>query len=392
MPLRVAVVGLGFGRTFARILNDHPDAELLGVADLNEEMVADTARELRLARTASTLDEVLAMRDVDAVAVFTHAPRHAEHSIAALQAGKHVLCAVPAAITLEECEQLIAAVKETGLVYANAETSYWRPPTAQCRHWYREGRFGRIVYMEGEYLHDRGHGTRTSSPKEYGGKDWREAGFPPFFYITHSTGHVLGATGARLVEVSAYPSPIPDDDLFRADTYWKTPFGNAVGLFKTHDGIPVRIMEMRRVAHAGVEKFSIYGQHLSFLSPHRLDGWESSYPIIRRGENGLVQPAEPWYRRQLYAPLPDALVKYTTGGHGGSHPYIIEDWIRSILDRRVPEVNVYEAVAFCAPGIVAHQSCLQDGERLKIPEFGKLKRDDSGAYTSVIDDGFYQRH
>jgi hypothetical protein len=39
--------------------------------------------------------------------------------------------------------------------------------------------------------------TRTLSPKEYGGKDWREAGFPPFLYITHSTGHVLGATGGQ---------------------------------------------------------------------------------------------------------------------------------------------------------------------------------------------------
>ena len=50
-------------------------------------------------------------------------------------------------------------VRETGLVYASAETSYWRPPTAQCRQWYAEGRFGRIVYMEGEYLHDAVHAT-----------------------------------------------------------------------------------------------------------------------------------------------------------------------------------------------------------------------------------------
>jgi predicted dehydrogenase len=302
-----------------------------------------------------------------------------------------VLCAVPAAITLEECAQLIEAVQRTGLVYANAETSYWRPPTAQCRQWHREGRFGRIVYMEAEYLHDRVHGARTSSPKEYGGKDWREAGFPPFLYITHSTGHVLGATGARLTEVSAYPSPVPDDPTYGADTYWQTPFGNAVGLFKTHDGIPVRIMEMRRVAFPAAEKFSIYGQDLTFVSPH-LGDWESNYPVIERDAEGRLSPARPWYRRALYAPLPDPLVKYTFGGHGGSHPYIVEDWVRAIRDQRVPEVNVYEAVAFCSPGIVAHESCLKDGERLKIPQFGKLKRDETGAYTPVIDDGFYQHH
>ena len=117
-----------------------------------------------------------------------------------------------------------------------------------------------------------------------------------------------------------------------------------------------------------------------------------SYQVHQRATDGALPPPSPWYRRALYAPLPDGLVKYTYGGHDGSHPYIVQDWVRSILDGRVPEVNVYEAVAFCAPGIVAHQSCLKDGERLKIPQFGKLRRDESGAYTAVIDDGFYQHH
>src|SRR5258707_10432656 len=104
MSLHVAVVGLGFGRTFARILNDHPECELVCVADLNEEMATETARELQVARTARTLAEVLALREVEAVALFTHAPRHAEHAIQALKAGKHLLCALPAAITLGPCE------------------------------------------------------------------------------------------------------------------------------------------------------------------------------------------------------------------------------------------------------------------------------------------------
>lgn len=395
MPLRVAIAGLGFGRVFAQILHDHPDCAVVAVTDLHEPLAAEVAREISdhaLWRGAEpSLEAVLRRPDVDAVALFTHAPRHAEHAIAALRAGKHVLCAVPAAITLEECEALVAAVKETGLVYASAETSYWRPETAQCRQWFREGRFGRLVYMEAEYLHDNVHAHRTTSPEEYGGKDWRAAGFPPFLYITHSTGHLLGVTGGRFTEVSAYPAPIPGDDVYRADSYWQCPFGNAVGLFRHHDGVPARVMEMRRVATGDAEKFSLYGQNLSFLarSPH---AWSSDSPVFTRDEQGRVGRPDPWYRRALYAPLPAPLVKYTYGGHGGSHPYIVEDWVRSILDQRIPEVNVYEGVAFCSAGIVAHQSCLRDGERLRIPQFGKLKRDDSGAFTAVIDEGVYQHH
>lgn len=374
MPLGVAVVGLGFGATFAHILRDHPECELHCVADLNEEMRTRTARDLNVRHAARTLDEVLALPEVQAVALFTHAPRHAEHAIAALQAGKHVLCAVPAAVTLDECARLVAAVEETGLVYANAETSYWRPPTAQCRRWFREGRFGRIVYMEAQYLHDRVEGARTTSPSEYGGKDWRAAGFPPFLYITHSTGHILGVTGGRLVEVTAYPSPVPDDDTYRADTYWHTPFGNAVALFRTDDGIPARIMEMRRVAFPSTETFSIYGENLSFVSPPP-SGWERGYPVYRRDADGAIAAAAPWHRQGIYAPLPDPLVKHTFGGHEGSHPYIVADWVEAILRGGAPAVDVYEAVAFCAPGIVAHQSCLKEGERLKIPQFGRRDKE-----------------
>jgi predicted dehydrogenase len=378
MRIRAAVVGLGFGRGFAAILKDHPECELLCVADLNEDVAAEVARQLQVKHVARTLDEVLAMKEVDAVAIFTHAPRHAEHSIAALNAGKHVLCAVPAAITIEECEMLIEAVERTGLVYANAETSFFRPDAAQCRKWYQEGRFGKIVYMEAEYLHDYGpEGLGAMSPKEYKGQHWR-FGFPPFLYITHSTGFLLGITGKRLVEVTAYPVEIPGDDVFRSDTYWQCPFGNAVALFKTNDGIPVRIMEMRRVAYDVVEKFSIYGEKMSFISP-RHESWESSYCIFERRQDGTVGPPSAFHPSRLHSPLPDPLVKYTYGGHGGSHPYIVEDWIRSIVDGRMPCVNVYEAVAFCAPGIVAHKSCLGNGERLRIPQFDKGVHSEGGS-------------
>ena len=362
MAIKVAVVGTGFGRTFARIFKAHPDCQLLCICDLHKDRAEQVARETGAERVAGELNEVLNMSDIDAVAIFTHAPRHAEHSIAALQAGKHVLCAVPAAITIEECEQLVNTVHQTGLTYANAETSYWKVETAQCRQWYQEGKFGRIVHMEAQYLHDNStlKGI-TASPPEYGGKNWREAGFPPFLYITHSTGHVLGATGGRLVEVTAYPSAVPDDDVFREDTYWKCPFGNGVALFKAEDGVPVRIMEMRKIAHGGIDNFSIYGQNLSFI-------WPST--IYRRDESGKIVGPEEWQRNPLYAPLPEPLVEYTRGGHGGSHPYIVEDFIRAILDERPPAVNVHEAVAFCAPGIIAHQSAMSGGEQMNIPQFG----------------------
>jgi hypothetical protein len=62
-------------------------------------------------------------------------------------------------------------------------------------------------------------------------------------------------------------------------------------------------------------------------------------------------------------------------GHQGSHPFIVHEFIDSVVQQRRPAVDVYEAVAYTAPGIVAHQSALKGGERLAIPDFGRGSSD-----------------
>jgi hypothetical protein len=57
-------------------------------------------------------------------------------------------------------------------------------------------------------------------------------------------------------------------------------------------------------------------------------------------------------------------------GHGGSHVFLAHEFIRAIKEDRQPSVNVWEAVAYTLPGIVAHQSALRDGELLKIKDYG----------------------
>jgi hypothetical protein len=70
-----------------------------------------------------------------------------------------------------------------------------------------------------------------------------------------------------------------------------------------------------------------------------------------------------WKTDALPAPLRH------NSGHEGSHTFITHEFIDAVLHRRRPAVDIYEAVAFTAPGIVAHQSALKGGERLTIPSF-----------------------
>ena len=68
--------------------------------------------------------------------------------------------------------------------------------------------------------------------------------------------------------------------------------------------------------------------------------------------------------------LPKPL-RHEGGGHDGSHPFLTHEFIDAVLSERRPTVDVYEAVAYTATGIVAHQSSLKGGEQLKIPDFGR---------------------
>jgi hypothetical protein len=58
-------------------------------------------------------------------------------------------------------------------------------------------------------------------------------------------------------------------------------------------------------------------------------------------------------------------------GHGGSHTFITHEFIDALVSNRKPEVDLYEALAYTAPGIVAHASALKNGEYMKIPDFDK---------------------
>lgn len=57
-------------------------------------------------------------------------------------------------------------------------------------------------------------------------------------------------------------------------------------------------------------------------------------------------------------------------GHDGTHVFLVNDFVRSVVGRRLPPNHVWQAARYNAPGIVAHESAQRDGERLVIPDFG----------------------
>jgi predicted dehydrogenase len=364
MSISVGIVGVGqFGRHFIRLFRDHPDVHRIALCDLNAERLAHAAREFGITETYSSLDEIC-RTNLDALAIITQHWLHAEQAIQAMESGKHVYSAVPPAYarepeqTLELCDRLVETVRRTGQLYILGETTFFRPETIFCRQKAQEGAFGRFVYAEGEYFHDISHGLYEVLRNRWGEQFGRDkTGDPPMYYPTHSTSGVISVMGAHMTEVSAQGYIYPDDEWHRLDTIWGNPFCNEVALFRMSNGATARICEFRRVGHVGREGFRIYGAEASFENDVSGAKW-----VTKSGW-------EPIDLSVVGEPLPEPL-EADKGGHGGSHAYLVHEFVDACNRGRLPRIHVWEAVRYLAPGVVAHMSALRDGELLKIPDWG----------------------
>ncbi|MCA9207662.1 MAG: Gfo/Idh/MocA family oxidoreductase, partial [Planctomycetales bacterium] len=120
--VNVAMIGLGFGAEFIPIYQSHPDANILAICQRNETKLNEVGDRFGIERRYTKYEDVLADPQVDFVHINSPIPDHAWMSMEALKAGKHVMCTVPMATTIEECEKVCDLVAQTGLKYMMAET------------------------------------------------------------------------------------------------------------------------------------------------------------------------------------------------------------------------------------------------------------------------------
>ncbi|MCX6575039.1 MAG: Gfo/Idh/MocA family oxidoreductase [Candidatus Aminicenantes bacterium] len=371
--IRIGVVGGGFGSDF--YWHEHPNCIVQAVSDLREDRRKRLMDIYRCSNVYNSLEELIKDQSVDAVAVFTGAPDHVQHCTACLKSGKHVISAVPAAISLEQAEELLDCIKATGLTYMMAETSFYHQIVISARRFYREGQFGEIFYSEAEYLHPGMEYTLWYDAQ--GQPTWRH-GFPPMLYPTHCTSYLVGVTGERLTEVTA--TGWGDKDPISFPNVYKNPFWSEAAFFKTDRGHSFRVMVFWRGAFGGCERGQWYGSRMSLFGQHP----NGTAPVIRRISDETEKDDAGFARRkssfETYAVpewwktdmLPEPLRH--SSGHDGSHTFLTHEFIDALVNKRKPAIDIYEALAFTVPGIVAHKSALEGGAPMKIPSFDRLPR------------------
>ena len=338
--IRIGIAGYGlcaFGAQFG--FQDHPNVEVVAVTDLISDRRAGLAKACRCEKTYPSCEEMIKDDSIEAVFIATDAPSHARLAVAALEHGKHVASAVPAVYgSLEDADRLFAAVKQTGQKYMMFETSYFHADLYAWHQQYKEGLFGNLVYSEGEYYHYFGEplGGYNPKTKRVDSNGWRK-GLPPQYYPTHSNAYYIGVTGGSFTEVSCMGNQGIVPHLQAANNNYENPFGSEIALFRTSEGGMSRMAVCWDMPSGHGEKGRVYGQ---------------------KDTKGAVNPSRP--------PLPTGM---SAGGHGGSHGQLTSEFVDAILRDCKPWVDVAQSLNMTVSGIVAHQSALNDGELLKIPQY-----------------------
>jgi Oxidoreductase family, NAD-binding Rossmann fold len=339
--VRMGIVGYGvcqFGAQFS--LEDHPNVQVTAVSDLFPDRCRGLAQACRCDKTYPSLEEMVKDDSIEAIFLATDAPSHCRHAIEVLRHGKHVASAVPAVFgSLEQADQLYAAVKSSGLIYMLFETSCFHDDLYAMRQIYQAGGFGKMIYSEGEYYH-----YDVSGIDSY--KGWR-IGLPPQWYPTHSNAYYVGVTGGSFTEVScmAIPSILPKS--MPENNVYQNPFGTEIALLRTSERGMARMAVSWDTPGLGGEIGRVRGQRGS-MTGMNYDGLEKSLPDLKK------------------PPLPPSV---DAGGHGGSHGHLGHEFVMSILENRPPLVNIAWALNMTVAGVVAHQSALKDGELMKIPQY-----------------------
>lgn len=367
--INVAIVGLGFGAEFIPIYQRHPDANLYAICQRNADSLNKIGDAFGIERRYRDYNELLKDKEIDAVHINTPIPNHAEQTLQALRAGKHVACTVPMATTVEECRQIVEAVKETGLTYMMMETVVYSREFLFMKELYESGELGKIQFLKASHQQDM-DGWPNYWP-----------GLPPMHYATHCVGPVLGLTRAEAEYVSCFGSGTIREELHG---HYNSPFAveTAHIKFRNSDLSAQVYRSLFDTARQYRESFEVYGTKKAVEWP-LIEGKPLVMHTAKRPEPEIPEEVQcPDYGHLL----PEPIQRFTTGGvydeeanqhlsftqgagHGGSHPHLVHEFISALTENRQPYPNVQQSANITCVGILAHESALKGGEIIHLPAF-----------------------
>jgi predicted dehydrogenase len=354
--IRVGVVGVGRGQSFAQGASAAVGMELVALCDLWEEKLREVGQRFGAA-TYTDYGRFLE-HDMDAVVLANYFHQHAPFAIQALAAGKHVMSETAANTTLAEGVALCRAVENCGKIYMLAENYPYTVFNQEMRRVYQTGEIGHVTYAEGEYNHPMAPADRLRiSP---GLRHWR-SWIPSTYYCTHALAPLMCITDTMPVKVNGLSiacRSVDEQTVRVADP-------GSVILCRMDNGAVFRIFGLLLPGHSNW--YRVHGSR-GAMEVARGPGYFGSGQVRVWHEEWDLREGEE--KERVYAPdWPEHGDLARQAGHGGGDFWTCFHFAQAIRSGRPPYLDVYRGVAMSSVGILAWKSALEDGQPYAVPDF-----------------------
>jgi len=378
LPLKVGIVGQR-GEGPLQCFAVMPETEVVAFCTRHEETVRPIVEKYQIPNAFTRYEDLL-NSDVDIIFVGTPLPEHVNQSVAALEAGKHVLCEIPAATTLDECWQLLEAVKASDRKYMLAENYTYMREHVLVRELVRQGFFGEIYYSEGEYVHDLKHFFFDGEGRPTWWND-SVVGRRGANYATHALGPVLSWFGERVATVSCFgsgcrtaPEHVMDDSTL---LICQTPSGKLIkirnDLISNCPPRKVYSLQGTKGVYEGNRRTIWLGDG-SIKSHNRgqgegvVDDHHQVWFADVHGEPHRFYPLADFERYlpvEMHNPPPEGIHV----GHAGGDYWQVRAFLDAIIQDATPPLDIYTGLEMTAPGICSGISIAEGGAPVEVPNF-----------------------
>ncbi len=355
-PIRVGVIGVGRGSSFASGATELVGMRLVALCDTWADKLAEAGARYGVA-TYADYDRFLE-HDMDAVVLANYFHEHAPFAIKALGAGLHVMSECICNATLAEGVALCQAVEQSGKTYMLAENYPYTPFHMEMRRLYRTGEIGDVTYAEGEYNHPiEEQGINQLSPGTGHWRNW----LPSTYYCTHALAPLMYITDAM-------PQKVNGLSIVAREVTDPLPRHNDPGsviLCRMDSGAVFRIFGLWLPGHSnwtrlhGTRGAMETTRGPGYFGPGQVRVWHDPW------QRAAGQPLE-----RTYVPdWPEHGDLAARAGHGGGDFWTHFEFARAIRSGEPPFLNVYRGVAMSSVGILAWKSALKDGAPFELPDF-----------------------
>jgi predicted dehydrogenase len=364
----VAIVGMSFGIEFIPIFQRHSNSNLVAICQRNQENLERIGKIWGVKKLYNDFSMVINDKDIDIVHINTPPNLHADMCVAALKAGKHVACTIPMALTVEDCHRIVKAQEESGKQFMMMETTVYSREFLFLKELYLKGELGKLQFLRGSHQQD-----MMAWPTYW-------YGFPPMLNATHAISPVLSLGDNEAESVSCLGSGTIDESMH---TNYGCPFSIETThiKFKNSDLGAEVTRSLFGVAREYRESFDVYASKKSF-EWKQISGKSH---IIHTGEipseveipdyaHLLPKEISEFTQKGVYDNTNNKHLSFTQGGgHGGSHPHMVHEFITALLEEREPYPNAVRAANITCSGILSNQSALKNGEKIYLPAWTLIK-------------------